>query len=357
MHQVLAPIPPHRPGEPPMASTVVGLDIGTSAVRAVEISGRGRSARVRRAGRVDLPPGAVEGGQLRDHVEVARAVRRLWHEQRFSSKQVRLGVGSGSVLVRPVELDWMPAQDLRKAMRYLVADLLPVPVDEANIDHVLLGETERDGKRLVRVLLVATARDGVDDVVRSVQAAGLRPVAADLAPLALVRAAARHTSPDAGTEAVVDVGAEKISVAVHTRGLPRFVRVIPGVGGATLTRALVDATGEDASVAEQRKRAASLDAPDPVASVVRAAAERLAHEIRDTLRFYAAADVEHPPDRIVLTGLGAANPGFTELVAATTGLPAHALPAPATGRGRNATGLDHDADLAVSYGLCLGVPA
>ncbi len=347
-----------------MASTVVGLDIGSSAVRAVEITGRGRSARVRKAGRVELPPGAVEGGQLREHVEVTKAVRRLWHEQRFSTKEVRLGVGSGSVLVRPVELDWMPAADLRKAMRYLVADLLPVPVDEANIDHVLLGETERDGKKMVKVLLVATARDGVDDIVRAVQAAGLRPVAADLAPLALVRAAARHAAgaEAEATEAVVDVGAEKISVAVHTRGLPRFVRVIPGLGGATLTAAAAEATGEERAVAEQRKRATALAAAgaaaggDQVSYAVRTAAQRLANEIRDTLRFYAATDPDNPPERISVTGLGAANDGFVELVGATTGLPTRPLPAPVTSR-RAKAGHDHDADLTVSYGLCLGVPA
>ncbi|WP_340537195.1 type IV pilus assembly protein PilM [Nocardioides sp. GXZ039] len=339
-----------------MPSTVVGLDIGTSSVRAVEVSGRGRSAKVRKGGRVELPAGAVEGGQLRNPAEVTKAVRRLWHEQRFSSKDVRIGVGSGSVLVRPVELDWMPAQDLKKAMRYLVADLLPVPVDEANIDHVVLGEFERDDKRMVRVLLVATARDGVDEVVRAVQAAGLRPVAADLAPLALVRAAMHNPGVEgrAGTEAVVDVGAEKISVIIHSAGLPRFVRVIPGIGGHTLTQALSEATGEDAATSELRKRAAILDAPDQVSAVVRLAAQRLANEIRDTLRFYTAADADNPPDRVLLTGLGAANRGFAELVAATTGLPSHILPAPTAGR-RN--GGSQDIDLTVSYGLCLGVPA
>ena len=126
---------------------IVGLDIGSSAVRAVEVQQRGRSPRVLKAARVPLPPGAVEAGQVVAPHEVAQALRRLWHEGGFSTKAVRLGVGSGSVLVRQVELDWMPPQDLRRAMRYLVGDLLPVPVDEANLDHVLLEEVERPGER------------------------------------------------------------------------------------------------------------------------------------------------------------------------------------------------------------------
>lgn len=336
-----------------MAPTVVGLDIGTSAVRAVEVHARGRSAKVAKSGRVHLPPGAVEGGQVREPAEVTKAVRRLWHEQKFSTKAVRLGVGSGSVLVRPVELDWMPAQDLRKAMRYLVADLLPVPVDEANIDHVLLEDVERDGKRMVRVLLVATARDGVDDIVRSVRAAGLRPTTADLSPLALVRAAARTQTPTDRTDAVVDVGAEKVAVAVHTRGLPRFVRVIPGVGGNTLTRIVTDLVGEDAG-AEEIKRAAQLTGTDAVGRAVGEQVRRLAGEVRDTLRFHVTADPEHAPQRIVLTGSGAANPGFAEILTEITGLPTHVLPSPALrGRGKPTD----DTDLAVSFGLCLGATA
>jgi type IV pilus assembly protein PilM len=331
---------------------VVGLDIGSSAVRAVEVATRGRSAKVRKSGRVPLPPGAVEGGQVREPAEVTKAVRRLWHETKFSTRDVRLGIGSGSVLVRPVELEWMPAADLKKAMRYLVADLLPVPVDEANIDHVLLGETEREGRRMAKVLLVATARDAVDDVVRAVAAGGLRPTTADLSPLALIRFAARHQEPV--TEAVVDIGVDKLSVAVHTCGLPRFVRVIPGVGGGTLTRALAEATGEEPLAAEQRKHHTTFSTADVGSFALRGAAVGLAEEVRDTLQFHATADPEHPAERILVTGLGGATPGFAELVSQTVGLPATMLDLPGLGRKPRPGDPPGNGDLAVSFGLCLG---
>ena len=126
-----------------MPSTVVGLDIGRTAVRAVELRQRGREATLRRHGSVPLPRGTVESGVVADPDEVTDACRRLWKEGRFSSREVRLGISSGSVLVRQIELDWMPPADLKRALRYQVADLLPVAVDDANLDHVLLGETTR----------------------------------------------------------------------------------------------------------------------------------------------------------------------------------------------------------------------
>lgn len=348
-----------------MSRSIIGLDIGSSAVRAVEVL-PGRSPRIRRAARIPLAPGVVVNGQVREPDEVTKAVRRLWHENRFSHKVVRLGIGSGSVLVRQVELDWMPPADLRKAMRYLVADLLPVPVDEANIDHVLLEEAENDGRRVVRVLLVATARDGVDEVVRAVQAAGLRPTTADLSPLALVRAAARVPAPDlpaGATEAVVDVGAETVAVAVHTAGRPRFIRVIPAVGGTLITKALAEASGEELAAAEELKLRSTLDperapvhlAGDPATVVLRDAVQRVVDEIGETLRFYTASDPANQPQRVVLTGMGAATPGFDHLAQLRLGIPVVRLGASSKVRGSLAP--DADADLTVPFGLCLGSAA
>ncbi len=351
-----------------MARTIVGLDIGSSAVRAVEVR-TGRHPVVRRAGRVALSPGAVEGGQVLRPAEVTAAIKRLWHEQKFSTRSVRLGIGSGSVLVRQVEVDWMPPADLRKAMRFLVADLLPVPVDEANIDHILLGEVDRvdpanptHARRMAKVLLVATAREGVDDTVRAVMAAGLRTTTADLSPLALIRAAAtlndHPTDPDsAPIEAVVDIGAEKVAVAVHQAGAPRFVRVIPGLGGATVTRALMENLGIESGEAEQLKRTTAQHANNLAAATIRTASTRMIEEVRQTLAFYTQSDAQRPPQRLVLTGLGSSLPGLVQTFATSLGIPAADLGginAPAQSNDdRDST----DADLAVCFGLCLGAAA
>lgn len=345
-----------------MPRTVVGLDIGRTAVRAVELR-RGRRPVVRRHGRVPLPVGAVEAGLVVDPAAVTAALRQLWREQRIASRSVRLGVGSGSVLVRPLELDWMPPADLRRALRYQVADVLPVAVDDANLDHVLLGEDEQVDpttgvvRRVVRILLVATARGAVDEMVRCVQAAGLRPVAADLAPLALVRAAVAAqdapTGPEhASTQAVIDIGADTVSVAVHTGGVPHFVRVSPGVGGDALTRALAEETGLDWPAAELRKRGGperegTSAAPDPVLDE---ATQRLLTEVRTTLDFHAATDPAHVPTSAVLSGGAGHQHGFLEQASGVLGLPVGRLD---LGAHLGLPG-DDGYDLALPGGLCLG---
>ncbi|MBZ5740801.1 type IV pilus assembly protein PilM [Nocardioides mangrovi] len=370
-----------------MARTVVGLDIGSSGLRAVELT-TGRSPQLVRSGSLPLPPGVVDAGAVRNPDQLAQALRRLWHDARLHHRRVVVGISGASVLVRQLELDWMPPADLRKSLRYQVGELLPVAVDDANIDHVLLGEhvtTDEQGqpRRMVRILLVAAARGAVDDLVRCVESAGLQASAADLSALALIRAsayAAQRAEPT--TEAVVDVGAEKVTFAIHTAGRPHLVRIAVGLGGAALTRALAEQAGCGLEEAERAKLAGRLPAPEGELAlsghggtpsvvpprtpegVAPAAlldgAHQLLAEMRATIDFHRSSDHEHPPSRLVLVGGGAELTGFAELAGVTLGLPTRRLAAgdvlAGSGGRRHRGGVagDSSSELVVATGLALG---
>lgn len=340
-----------------MARTVVGLEIGSTAVRAAEARLGARGTTPLRHGSVALPPGAVEAGVVREPAAVTAAIRQLWSDHGLSSRTVRLGVGSASVLVRQLDLDWMPEEDLRRSLRYQVGDLLPVPVDDANIDHLPLGERELADehgatRRVARILLVATAREAVDGLVRCVQAARLRTVSADLSAFATVRAATQEGTGDGSTEAIVDIGAQTITVTVHAAGRPEFVRVAPGNGGDLVTRALVEQTAATRDRAEQLKREPGLLPAPGLAprqleeAVLLEAVNRQLGEIRTTLEFHAAGDGDGP-SRLLLTGGGSRLPGLAEHCAAALRLPVSLL---RTGEGDTGEG-------AVPRGLCLGAAA
>lgn len=358
-----------------MSRSAVGLDVGSSAVRAVEVRLDRGGHTVRRTGRVELPPGAVEGGMVRDTAAVTEALRQLWSTGGFSSRSVRLGVGSGSVLVRQLELDWMPEQDLRRSLRYQVADLLPVPVEDANLAHVTLGEHEgldAEGRprRMVRILLVASAREVVDGLVRAAQRAKLLPEVADLAAFAAIRAAvaARGADPagePGGPQAVVDLGAETLTVVVHDGGRPLFVRVAPGLGGSLLTRTLVDQTGCTWEQAERLKRApGTLPAPGDQPrtreqAVLLEGTARILGEVRNTVEFHAAGDPTRLPGRVVLTGGSSRLPGLRDQAEVALRAPVAVLGGAGPGGSPAAAPEDgaSDAELAVALGLCLGAAA
>ena len=222
-----------------MAGRLVGLDIGTSSVRAAELTlGKG-GATLERFGQVALPTGSVRDGEVIDADVVAEAIRQLWAQAKFTSKKVVVGVANQKVVVRQIDLPWMPGDELKKALAFQVQDHIPMPVEHAILDYHPLEEfTNESGARTLRVLLVAAARDMVGSTLEAVQKAGLSPQMVDLTSFAVLRS--MGTSPQ-GTglaalesEALIDIGASVTNIVIHQDGVPRFVRILL-MGGADLT--------------------------------------------------------------------------------------------------------------------------
>lgn len=365
-----------------MPRTLVGLDVGSSGVRAAEFTPGRRRPTLRRYAEVPLAPGVVRTGGVVDSAALTEALRTLWSRGKFGTKTVTLGIANAGVLVRQLDLDWMPPADFRKALRYQVQDVLPISVDEANLDYHQLEELELPGengttRRVSRILLVAASRDMVDGFVDATRRAGLRARGVDLLPFALVRARAPIAGPE--SEAIVDIGADVVSVVVHVGGTPRYVRMIPGIGGDSITAAVqqrYDWSWEDA---ERTKRYVGLpghahldplqqsvvgqrsDGLDHAAQqVVAAAATALADEIGTTLDFYRDSTADGAGHdgvaRLVLTGSGALLGGFDELLADRVGVPVETLDLQSRIKVPNRIGLAGDdlLALAVPAGLCTG---
>ncbi len=149
-----------------MAKSRIGLDIGSTAVRAVELTG-GDKPTVIHAAQVPLPAGAVENGEVRETEAVAEALRELWQRGGFKQKRVWLGVGNQRVVVREIALPYMAEKDLRASLGLQVQEFIPMPVDDAVLDFDPIEEFEQDDRKMLRMLLVAAQRGMVDQVVAS----------------------------------------------------------------------------------------------------------------------------------------------------------------------------------------------
>lgn len=304
-----------------MAKGRIGLDIGSTAVRAAELT-FGPQPTVIRAAQVPLDPGAVENGEVRDPELVAEALRVLWQKGGFKGREVWLGVGNQRVVVREIALPYLPEKELRQSLGFQVQEFIPMPVDEAVLDYDPIGEFEQEERKMLRMLLVAAQRVMVDLLVSAVQQAKLEPVGLDLIPFALVRAVG---TPDvamdleeAGEEAIIDVGSHVTNIVVHARGATRFVRILPS-GGRDVTVTIARAASIEDDVAEQLKRGIEVedaDAPKPeeIRQVAMQRAGAFVDEIRSSLEFYTAQTRDTRISRVLITGGGSRLEGLFELM-------------------------------------------
>ena len=302
-----------------MARARVGLDIGSTAVRAAEVS-TGDDPAVIRAAQVALPLGAVENGEVRNPAQVSEAIQELWQRGGFKTKQVWMGVGNQRVVVREVALPWVPEKELRQSIGVQVQEFIPMAVDEAVLDYDSLGEFEQDGRRMVRLLLVAAQKAMVSQLVEAAVGAKLHPLGLDLVPFALVRAVGDAgvgmSLEDTGDEAIIDVGAHVTNIVVHAQGTTRFVRILPS-GGRDITGALAHGLGVEDEVAEQLKRGEEVEGGPPAEEVRRIAMQRagtFVDEIRSSLEFYTAQAQGARIAKVLVTGGGSKLEGFIDLL-------------------------------------------
>ncbi len=297
-----------------MGERIVGLDIGTSALRAVELVVEdGRPPVLEAFGQVGLPPGIIVDGEIRDRTQVATAIRRLWRNGGFKTNRVRLGVAGLRAITREIELPMVPPDEVAAAVTLQAEDIVPFPIERTSIASAVISRTEDgEGLPLIRVLVAAAHRDLIDGVVAAVEEAGLEPDAIDLDTAALSRA---FTLPGGSSEpeAVVSVGAGLTMVVVHHGGTLQFVRTID-MGGDTVTQALASALDLPIADAETLKRRLGLPGPhDPgAASAVARVVEQLADEVRNSLRFFTAMPGRTAPLRVLLTGGAARTAGLLE---------------------------------------------
>ena len=309
-----------------MASTqLVGVDIGSSTIRAVEVAGVGtKRPSVVRFFSIPLPEGAVKNGEVIEVNTVSAALRQLWAAAKFRSKEVVLGVGNAKVLVRDLSVPKLSQTEIQESLPTHVQEMLPVPVADALLDFYPISESPSETGPIVNGLLVAAIKDSVLANVRAVQLAGLTPVGVDLIPFALTRL----TSPARmmGNVAHIEVGARTTNVIVTSGGVPQFVRILAN-GGHDLTAALADRLDISDVEAENLKRSVGLGginvSPEhaPAVAIIREVTGTLLNSLRNTLSFFANTRQNEPYSGIVLTGGGAQLLGLADALSEMTRIP------------------------------------
>jgi type IV pilus assembly protein PilM len=236
-----------------LGSRTIGLDIDRGALKAVQVSGSAGDLTLRHVGYHRLPPGAVVDGEVADVEVLGAEIREFWSSHTFKGKSVILGVANGRVVVRLLDFPRMEEEDLRSAIAFEAQDHIPMPLDEAVLDYVVLGP-QAEGSDLDRILVVAAHKDMIGGYTAALRAGGLKPAGIDVKALALTRSTLPDTFFDEGATLLLDVGTELTNLAITQGGNPTLTRFIP----SGLDR-FVEAVSEAADLPEEQAEKEALN--------------------------------------------------------------------------------------------------
>jgi type IV pilus assembly protein PilM len=294
----------------------VGLDIGTSAVRAAVVqTGKGLPV-LKRYGQVSLPVGAVTAGEIAEPSTVRDALTQLWKTAKLPRKRVIVGIANQRVIVRRVDVPYMSEEELRESLGYRAGEYIPIPIEEAILDFVPLEEfATSEGEAMLSVLVIAAQRDMANEVLEVLSGVGVRPMAIDLQAFALVRSVIGvGLDLSDGARAIVNIGAGVTQVAIVRAGSVRFLRTVP-IGGEAFTRTLAEALAVDFQEAERQKRKIGVTAdgdpstdPDKGRKALTREADTLIEEVRGSIDYYRAESSGDQVTGVLISGNGARLP-------------------------------------------------
>ncbi len=307
------------------SKSVVGLDIGSSAVKAVELKPAGKGYRVAAFGTEPVPPDAIIDGAIVDAGAVASAIRRVFDGNKaFKSKDVCASLSGNAVIVKKITLPVMTHDELAESIYWEAEQYIPFDVQDVNLDYQILDAGTGPGsKGSMEVLLVAAKKEKIGDYTGVIAQAGRTPVIVDVDAFALQNAYETNYGLEPGQVVVLlNAGASAINVNILQGDQSVFTRDV-SMGGNTYTEALQKELDLPYEQAEQLKKGIPVDGAtyEEAVPVLRAITDNVLLEIQKTFDFFKATASSEHIDRVVVSGGASRVEGFREALEQRFGTP------------------------------------
>jgi type IV pilus assembly protein PilM len=306
------------------AKSVVGLDIGSSAVKAVELKPVGKGFKVVAFASEPIPPDSIVDGAIIDGAGVADAIRRLFENKAFKSKEVAASLSGNAVIVKKITLPVMTDAEVADSIYWEAEQYIPYDIQDVNLDYQILDAgTGPDSKGTMEVLLVAAKKEKIADYTGVISQAGRTPVVVDVDAFALQNAYEMNYGLEAGGVVVLlNAGASAININILSGGQSLFTRDI-SVGGNSYTEAVQKELNLPSEAAEQLKKGHPVDGAsfEEVRPVLHAVTENVLLEIQKTFDFFKASAASDRIDRIYLSGGASRVDGFAQALEERFGSP------------------------------------
>jgi len=306
------------------SKAVVGLDIGSSAVKAIEIKPYGKSFKVSAFGMEPVPPDSIVDGAIIDAGVVSESIRRLFDSKAFKSKEVAASLSGNAVIVKKISLPVMTPAELEESIFWEAEQYIPFDIQDVNLDYQILDTGNgSESKGTMEVLLVAAKKEKIADYTGVIAQAGRVPVVVDVDVFALQNAYEINYGFEPGAVVVLlNAGASAVNINILSDGQSVFTRDV-SIGGNAYTEAVQRELHLPFDAAEMLKKGHPVDGAtfQDAQPVLRAMTDNLLLEVQKTFDFFKATAASDRLDRIMLSGGASRVDGFAAMVQDRFGTP------------------------------------
>jgi type IV pilus assembly protein PilM len=313
---------------------LVGLDIGSHAIKLVEIEDTKKGRVLKNFGIIGLPQDAIVEGAIKEMEIVSSAIKTLYKNMKIKNKNVVTSISGYSVIVKKISIQKRGQAELDASIQDEAEQYIPFDINDVNLDYEILtppgeGEAEKKGegdkgdKSLMDVMLVAAKKDIVEDYVSLLHLTGLSPAILDVDAFALQNAFELSAEKISGCYALVNVGAEELGINAIKNGVSIFTRD-SSCGGYQINEAIMSKFEVSYEEAEKIKLGGTkIDHKDKGAleEIFTSVISGWVNEIKRALDFLATTYPEETIEKIVISGGSCRFPGFQKYLELETEIP------------------------------------
>jgi len=303
-----------------MKKEIVGIDIGSSSVKLVQIKEQKGAYFLQNVGILPLPLEAIVDNTLMDTSSIVETIKKLLKSLNIRVKDAACSVSGNSVIIRKISLPAMPPEELEDQIHWEAEQYIPFDINDVHIDFQILASDQNDPSKM-EVLLVASKKEIINDYLAVFNEAGINLAVVDVDSFAMQNAFELNydIGPD-NVVALINIGASIMNLNIVKNDISLFTRDVQ-MGGNLYTEEIQKQFGVSSEEAERMK--VSGDAPDQakLRDTISRVNETLAMEMRRSLDFYNTTAGEGKINNVYISGGGAKTPMLVEAVQQRLGLP------------------------------------
>ena len=300
---------------------VVGLDLGTSSIKMVELKATGRTFKMVNFGMSSIPEGLIDGGEIIDPSALSQIILALHKELGIKTKAVCTGMFGGAVIVKKISMPRIDPKLISEQIQWEAEQYIPFDLSEVNLDYHLLDSVDKNSETM-DILLVAAKHDYIIRYFEAIEIAGLRCSLIDVNGFSLANCfEMNYGKRKDETIALINIGAGVTNLVVVEGGSVVFCRDIP-IGGTVYNMEISRELAVSSQEAEELKIgfAQTQSSPAELANVITNTNEMICEEVKDSFKFYEQSKSGSSVTSIFLSGGSVKIPNLVEAISATTGL-------------------------------------